>query len=139
MSIAELVGEELAKALPFKALNSVQSKVFPKIWESDKNIVVSAPTGTGKTGVLDLAIGRLLSHRQPNGQMGKVVYVAPTRALCGERADDWSRRYSGLGLSCKAVTGETADDLPDPSVDILYESCPSADYNRHLGSRLPKS
>ena len=42
--------------------NSVQSTVFPTAFESDLNMVVSAPTGAGKTGVMELAILRLMTR-----------------------------------------------------------------------------
>jgi len=68
--------------------NPVQSEAFPAAFQSDNNLVVSAPTGTGKTGVMELAILRLLArqldehghlHVKPGAL--KAVYLAPSRAL----------------------------------------------------------
>lgn len=53
--------------------------------------VVAAPTGSGKTIVMELAILRMLSKYIRNGifhpSLGatKVVYIAPTRSLVQER------------------------------------------------------
>lgn len=35
----------------------------------------------------------------------KVVYVAPTKALCHERAEDWKRKFAPLHVSCNELTG----------------------------------
>jgi replicative superfamily II helicase len=39
----------------------MQSEAFSSIYGSDKNIVLSAPTGSGKTVCFDFAIARLMS------------------------------------------------------------------------------
>ena len=42
--------------------NSLQSECFPVCFLSDVNMVVSAPTGSGKTVLFELCILRLLSR-----------------------------------------------------------------------------
>ncbi|KXZ47537.1 hypothetical protein GPECTOR_34g696 [Gonium pectorale] len=88
-------------------------------------MVVSAPTGSGKTGVMELALLRMLSkHLIPAaGEHGgavaggvlrplrgtcKAVYVAPLRALVQERCKDWQARFGALlGLSVLELTGDS--------------------------------
>jgi ATP-dependent DNA helicase HFM1/MER3 len=41
--------------------NSLQSECFPVCFHSDANMVISAPTGSGKTVLFELCILRLLS------------------------------------------------------------------------------
>ena len=90
--------------------------------------VVSAPTGAGKTGVMELAILRLLSkhltpaaaphpHMQQLQQVlqalkgrNKVVYIGPIKALVQERQADWQQRFGTLGLRCVQLTGDVDDD-----------------------------
>lgn len=36
-----------------------------------------------------------------------VLSVAPMKALCSERYDDWSSRFGGLGLKCLELTGDS--------------------------------
>lgn len=49
--------------------NGVQSECFREAYLSDENMVVSAPTGSGKTGIFELCILRLLSKSlTPTGQ-----------------------------------------------------------------------
>ncbi|CAD6979415.1 unnamed protein product, partial [Tilletia controversa] len=44
----------------FPVFNAVQSTCFDSIYQSSRNVVVSAPTGSGKTVVFELAIIRML-------------------------------------------------------------------------------
>jgi hypothetical protein len=62
--------------------------------------VLAAPTGSGKTGVMELAVLRLLSRHvapdgsfRPPGGATKVVYLAPMRALVQERVKSWQDRW----------------------------------------------
>lgn len=86
----------------------VQSKCFPLVYGSDNNIVISAPTGSGKTAILELAICRLIAN--PGGENFKIVYQAPTKSLCSERARDWETKFGHLSLRCIELTGDTSHD-----------------------------
>ncbi|PVD32707.1 hypothetical protein C0Q70_08152 [Pomacea canaliculata] len=77
----------------------------------DRSVVVSAPTGSGKTVLFDLAIIRLLLCAQGDPSSIKIVYMAPMKALCNERVTDWQKRMSPFGLECLELTGDS--DLPD--------------------------
>ena len=76
--------------------NTVQSEAFPAAFQSDSNLVVAAPTGSGKTGVMELAILRLVARQiDHQGQLHvragtfKAIYLAPTRALVQVRTRVW--------------------------------------------------
>lgn len=60
------------------------------------NMVVSAPTGSGKTVIHELAIVRLLSQR-PASDI-KCVFIAPNKALCQQRTAEWTASFGKLGL-----------------------------------------
>jgi ATP-dependent DNA helicase HFM1/MER3 len=68
-------------------------------------MVLSAPTGSGKTVVMELAICRLMAWH--NDEQFKVVYQAPTKSLCSERLRDWQAKFGALGLPCAELTGDT--------------------------------
>lgn len=70
------------------------------------NVVVSAPTGSGKTAILEMAICKLVTT--PGGENYKVVYQAPTKSLCSERAKDWEKKFRHLNLQCVELTGSTS-------------------------------
>jgi replicative superfamily II helicase len=81
---------------------------------SDASVVVAAPTGAGKTVVMELGILRLLTRSiSPTGQLQhqpgslKAVYLAPAKALVQEKAAEWTQRFGRtLNLSIQEVTGK---------------------------------
>ena len=38
------------------------------------------------------------------------ISVAPIKALCSERFEDWKQKFGGLGLQCRELTGDTEID-----------------------------
>ncbi|TPX65577.1 hypothetical protein SpCBS45565_g05095 [Spizellomyces sp. 'palustris'] len=111
------IADKFRSLFPFPYFNAVQSHCFELAFRSDRNLVVSgklaaqhynsshltvpstlAPTGSGKTCIMELAILHQLS--QPDGDNAKVVYMAPTKALCNERTKDWQQKFRTLGISC---------------------------------------
>ena len=56
------------------------------IWNGDRNLLVAAPTGSGKTGLMELAICKLLHDgKRENGMLSlapfSVLYFGPIKAL----------------------------------------------------------
>ncbi|NXO20217.1 HFM1 helicase, partial [Cisticola juncidis] len=96
----------------FPYFNYAQSKALDDLLYTDRNFVVCAPTGSGKTVMFELAITRLLMEAPLPWLNIKVVYMAPIKALCSQRFDDWKEKFGPLGLTCKELTGDTLmDDL----------------------------
>uniref|UniRef100_A0A8C4VUU1 Helicase ATP-binding domain-containing protein n=1 Tax=Gopherus evgoodei TaxID=1825980 RepID=A0A8C4VUU1_9SAUR len=96
----------------FPYFNYIQSKALDDILYTDRNFVICAPTGSGKTVMFELAITRLLMEVPKPWLNIKIVYMAPIKALCSQRFDDWKDKFGPIGLSCKELTGDTVmDDL----------------------------
>nr|XP_012646340.1 probable ATP-dependent DNA helicase HFM1 isoform X2 [Microcebus murinus] len=96
----------------FPYFNYIQSKAFDDLLYTDRNFVICAPTGSGKTVLFELAITRLLVEVPLPWSNIKIVYMAPIKALCSQRFDDWKEKFGPLGLNCKELTGDTVmDDL----------------------------
>nr|XP_032628931.1 probable ATP-dependent DNA helicase HFM1 [Chelonoidis abingdonii] len=96
----------------FPYFNYIQSKALDDILYTDRNFVICAPTGSGKTVMFELAITRLLMEVPMPWLNIKIVYMAPIKALCSQRFDDWKDKFGPIGLSCKELTGDTVmDDL----------------------------
>ncbi|KAM1009380.1 hypothetical protein FF1_044829 [Malus domestica] len=97
----------------FRYFNSLQSECFPVCFHSDTNMVVSAPTGSGKTVIFELCILRLLSRfLSEDGRLGrtngtlKTIYIAPSKALVQEKVRDWNQKFGSWGITCLELTGD---------------------------------
>ncbi|XAR59953.1 RNA helicase [Bertholletia excelsa] len=94
----------------FKHFNPVQTQVFTVLYNTDDNVLVAAPTGSGKTICAEFAI--LRNHQKGPESILRAVYIAPIEALAKERFNDWKRKFGeGLGMRVVELTGETATDL----------------------------
>ncbi|KAI5289506.1 DEIH-box ATPase, partial [Ascosphaera aggregata] len=89
--------------------NKIQTQVFKQLYDTDDNIFVGAPAGSGKTVCAEFALLRQWKKQE----FGKAVYVAPFQELVDMRLADWQKRFSVLGQPRTIVklTGETAADL----------------------------
>lgn len=91
----------------FTHFNKMQSACLNQIYRADSNCVISSPTGSGKTVLFELAILRLLAVKESSTDSVKVLYIAPTKSLCAERVQDWTSKFSPLGLTVGALTSDT--------------------------------
>jgi len=98
VNVAEIL-PDFADAFPFESFNSMQREVLPAILDSEANVVVSAPTASGKTALAEAAICRVLEAG------GTALFLAPLRALTNEKESEWER-FEDLGYSVYVVTGE---------------------------------
>lgn len=89
--------------------NKIQTQTFKSLFDSDDNVFLGSPTGSGKTICAELA---LLRHWNQEDS-GRAVYVAPFQELVDQRLVDWEKRLSGLtgGKTIVKLTGETTADL----------------------------
>ena len=65
--------------LNFKKPTPIQDKVIPEILSSDRDIIASAQTGTGKTAAFGLPIIQLTDNKNKDIEC---VILCPTRELC---------------------------------------------------------
>jgi activating signal cointegrator complex subunit 3 len=104
----------------FDHFNPVQTQMFHTLYHTDQNVLLGAPTGSGKTIAAELAILRL-AYAYPDA---KVVYVAPLKALARERINDWRKKFGSatgggrgsstgdkLGWSVLELTGDHTPDM----------------------------
>ena len=91
----------------FSHFNPIQTQLFHTLYHSDKNVLLGAPTGSGKTIVAELAMFRVFRERPK----AKVVYIAPMKALVRERITDWRKRMEQqLGKKVVELTGDATPD-----------------------------
>ncbi|CAL4081527.1 unnamed protein product, partial [Meganyctiphanes norvegica] len=94
----------------FPFFNVVQSTVFDDVFYSEGSVVISAPTGSGKTVIMELALVKQLMAINTTGNTFRAVYMAPLKALVSERYLDWRQKFGNLGVVCAEVTGDTDHD-----------------------------
>ncbi|KAF5201016.1 Dexh-box atp-dependent rna helicase dexh12, partial [Thalictrum thalictroides] len=94
----------------YKHFNPVQTQVFTVLYNTDDNVLVAAPTASGKTVCAEFAL--LRNHQTGPASVMRVVYIAPIEALAKKRYHDWEKKFGkGLGMRVVELTGETATDL----------------------------
>ncbi|CDW55867.1 activating signal cointegrator 1 complex subunit [Trichuris trichiura] len=103
------LGNEIFQSIyGFSHFNAVQTQMFFCLFHTDNNVLVGAPTGSGKTIAAELAILRVFS-KTPNL---KCVYIAPLKALVRERMKDWTVRLEQMmGKRVVELTGDCTPDV----------------------------
>eukprot|EP00835_Amoeboradix_gromovi_P000169 NODE_6_length_48303_cov_0.387022.p1 type:complete len:1732 gc:universal NODE_6_length_48303_cov_0.387022:3792-8987(+) len=91
-------------------LNLIQSLTFKSSFNSNDNMLVSAPTGAGKTNISLLAMLRLIGSFRSNNNISKedfkIIYVAPLKALVQELVFNFTQKLAPLGLVVSELTGD---------------------------------
>jgi len=98
------------------ALNQV---VVPDLWQQQavaalrdgQDVVVQAPTGSGKTLIFEL-----WSNQGKN--RGQAIYTVPTRALANDKLAEWRARGWDVGIA----TGDLAENLGAPVLVATLET-----------------
>lgn len=70
--------------LPFSHLNPLQTDFLKHLEDDDTNLVVAAPTSSGKTLCAELFSARSIHIGR------KVIYIAPMKALADEKYNEWT-------------------------------------------------
>ncbi|CAH8493636.1 unnamed protein product, partial [Schistosoma mattheei] len=101
--------EQFASVFDFDTLNNIQNFVCQEIFTTNKSLVVSAPTGSGKTVIFELAIVKQLNDYEISSQKDPfiIIYIAPTKAICSQTFSEWNRKFSRFCLSCLTLTGDS--------------------------------
>jgi superfamily II RNA helicase len=111
------------------ALNQVK---VPDLWQqqavaalrSGQDVVVQAPTGSGKTLIFEL-----WSNQGKN--RGQAIYTVPTRALANDKLAEWRARGWDVGIA----TGDLALNL-DAKVVVATLETQRSRFLRRVGPRL---
>lgn len=104
-ALKETSFEQLYK---FSHFNLVQTQIFHCLYHTDNNVLLGAPTGSGKTVAAEIAMFRVFKQYPTQ----KVVYIAPLKALVRERIKDWKIRLEErLGKRVVELTGDVSPDI----------------------------
>src|SRR5213596_2501854 len=91
--------------------------VVPDLWQQDavralrdgKDVVVQAPTGSGKTYIFELLYSAL---------KGQAIFTVPTRALANDKLAEWRARGWDVGIT----TGDLVEKLTAPILVATLET-----------------
>lgn len=106
---------------------------IPDLWQRDavralregRDVIVSAPTGAGKTRIFELLVEDGAFSRR-----GQAVYTVPTRALANDKWAEWRARGWNVGIA----TGDVAENVKAPVVVATLET----QRERLLAGRVPE-
>ena len=104
----------------YRTLNRMQSLVYSVAYTTSENMLISAPTGAGKTDAAMLAIlNTVAKNIDPNpieapeaesflvhSEEFKIIYVAPMKALAAEVTEKLGKRLAWLGIEARELTGD---------------------------------
>nr|UXY88133.1 U5snrnp200 [Cryptomonas curvata] len=99
-----------------KKLNNIQSKLFSHCIGSDSNLLLSSPTGTGKTiiaifCILRIFINSICFKKEMyvfSKNLFKILYIAPFKTIIKEKIIYFEQSLSFLGLKVTELTGDFA-------------------------------
>ncbi|MBI4020230.1 MAG: DEAD/DEAH box helicase [Candidatus Aenigmarchaeota archaeon] len=103
-------------------LNPVQELALESGLLSNRNMVVAAPTASGKTLIAEIAALDAISKGK------KVVYIVPLRSLASEKYEEFKEKYEPLGIKTAISVGDL--DSSDPWLgryDIIITTSEKAD------------
>ena len=101
--------QELFISKGFSHFNPIQTQIFHTLYHTDENVLLGAPTGSGKTVAAEIAMFKVFRDAPIDG---KVVYIAPMKALVRERITDWKDRLERrLGKNVIELTGDVTPDM----------------------------
>lgn len=91
----------------FSSFNSIQTQSFNSLYNTNDNVFIGAPNGSGKTLCAEIAILRLFMVSEE----AKCVYVTPKNQLAQIVYARWSKKFLPLEKSVVLLTGDTTVDL----------------------------
>lgn len=100
-------------------LPSLNSLKLPDLWQhqavnllrAGTDVVVSAPTGAGKTYIFELL-------HQSRSLAGQAVYTVPTRALANDKYAEWREAKWEVGIA----TGDVSENIQAPVLVATLET-----------------
>lgn len=106
-----------------QALDGLQVQLqVPDLWQqeairalrSGQDVIVSAPTGAGKTFVFESLVEDGKTFRADR----QAVYTVPTRALANDKWREWKKKGWKVGIA----TGDVAENLEAPVIVATLET-----------------
>lgn len=113
----------------YTTFNRLQTQVYNSLHNSDKSILLAAPTGSGKSLCIEMAIFRLMKT-QPSG---KCLYLAPVQEKLQHKYRTWKRRF-GKSFKVTKLNDTNSNNKEIKKSDIIM--CTPTQWDemyRHYG------
>ena len=102
--ISQSVIDKLSE-LGYEELTEVQRIAIESGLFENNSLVVSAPTGTGKTFIGELAALRASTRKA----FGRTFFLVPLKALAEEKFEDFQKKYAEWGLKIAISTADRTE------------------------------
>jgi helicase len=89
----------------FLNLTIIQEQAVRSDLFKGNNLLISAPTNTGKTFIAELAVINTILHKTKT----KTFYLLPLKSLADEKFTDLNNKYAEWGLNIAISTGDRAE------------------------------
>jgi pre-mRNA-splicing helicase BRR2 len=107
LPVSALNNRAFQSLYPYETFNKIQTQVFQALFTTDDNVLIGAPTGSGKTFCAEFALLRLWTKRDPP----RAVCIEPYQEMVDMRVAEWSAKFAPLSKEVVALTGEATADL----------------------------
>lgn len=113
MIVDNLQNFPLNRIIKHNNLNRIQSDCFNNLYNTNKNCIITAPTGSGKTLLFELAMARVIKENFDQiennflNKSFKMIYIGPIKSLCQEKFNEWKIKYNLLNLIVVEATGDS--------------------------------
>ncbi|MFT7841021.1 DEAD/DEAH box helicase [Saccharothrix sp. BKS2] len=103
--VERFVPADWARFLPFPVLNPAQTQAAPHLVDGDSHVLITAPTGAGKTAMGMMAVLKAILE-----EGRKAAWLVPQRSLTDE-LDRELETWRAHGLRVERLSGEYAVDV----------------------------
>ncbi|CEH19355.1 sec63-domain-containing protein [Ceraceosorus bombacis] len=102
----------------FKAFNAIETQVFHSAMHTRSDLLLSAPSASGKSTLCEMAVWRALRKNR----LGTVLVVLPLRSLAQVQAESFRRRFKDLAGVTVRVARKPADfaESSPPTPTVLF-------------------
>lgn len=100
--------EQYISLYNFPNFNAIQTQVFNSLYNTDDNVFIGAPNGSGKTICAEIAILRLFMVAEDDA---KCVYITPKQQLAQVVYKQWEKKFEPLKKHVVLLTGDSSVDL----------------------------
>ena len=130
LNVMKVLPKWAQKCFDFKFFNEIQSTVFDKSFNSDENLLITAPTGAGKTNIALVTILREIQKELKMKNMSeidanfnfsniiwdfKILFLVPLKALANEFINKFTSQLGYFNLIINEFSGDV--DLTKEQID----------------------